>query len=135
MAIQVIAEHGHAQGSVLAPPASQPTLGRVELTVLLRVAILRPHEFRGQRDHFVHPGLDHHRRQHRVEIRHLAVGVMLGRAVRAMNLLRAKVAGSIQREQQPVAHRTVGIYYPGLLQAIKYIRKHRIHLGGVHGIE
>ncbi|MGH8604959.1 MAG: hypothetical protein ACREXR_19885 [Gammaproteobacteria bacterium] len=99
MAVQVIAEHGHAQGSVLAPPASQPTLGRVNFTVLLRLAILGLHEFRSQRDHFVPTRLDHDRRQHRMEIRHRAVGVLLGRAVRAMNLLRGKIAGPVQRKQ------------------------------------
>src|SRR5215218_7945724 len=84
---------------------------------------------------FVTTRLDHHRRQHRVEIRYLALGVMLGRAARAMNLLRGEVAGPGQREQQAVAHRSVGIYYPGLLQAFEYIGKHRIHLGGVYRIK
>src|SRR5918992_4367867 len=123
MAVQVIAEHGHTQGSVLAPPASQPTLGRVNLTVLLRLAILGPHEFRGQRDHFVTTWLDHDRRQHRMEVCHRAVGVLLGRAVRAMNLLRGKVAGPLQRKQQLVAHRAVGLNHPSLLQALEIYRE------------
>ena len=63
------------------------------------LAILGLHEFRGQWDHFVTTRLDHDRRQHRMEIRHRAVGVVLGRAVRAMNLLRGKVAGPVQRKQ------------------------------------
>ena len=115
MAVQIVAQEGDAQRTIVAPAVSQPALGRVEFTILLLRAVLRWNKFRGQRDHFVQPRVHQHRSQGGMAIRHRAVGVVPGRAIRAMDRVRGKILRSIEGQQQGLVHRAVGLHHASLV--------------------
>lgn len=70
-----------------------------------------------------------------MKIGHLAVGMMLGRAVGAIHFLRGKVAGAIQGKQQGPAHRPKRIHHVRLLQSLEHEGKHRMDRTRFHGIQ
>ena len=76
-----------------------------------------------------------HRGHRRVDIGHLAVGVVVRRTVFAVERRRGAIRGPVQGKQQRVADRAVGIDHTSLLQGIEEIGVHRRQCAGWGGVE
>ena len=135
VAVEVIAEDDRLQPRTFLAVRDQPALGGIEFAVLLLRAVLWTDERRGQRNDFVTTRLDQHGGEGRVGIRHLAVGVLPGRTVRAMDRRRGEVLRPIEGEQHRAAHRAVGIHDACLLQGAEQVGKERLDGGGIGGVE
>lgn len=135
VAVQVVAEDGRLEPGDRRAVGGQPALGGGEFTVLLGRAVLGCDELRGQCDDFVAAGLDQHRRQRRMEIGHLAVGVPSRRTPLAMNGRRREMFRPIEGQQQCAIDRTVGIHHPGLLQGIEQESIRRLERLWRRGVE
>ena len=116
---QIVAEINRVERAITLAVGGQPALRRHVLAILLHRPVLRDDEFRFQRDDLIVPRCHHRCRQHAVVIFGPALASDAGRAVRAMDLLRAVILGPVERYQhmatQPAEHVEAAVDPPKLI--------------------
>ena len=135
MAVEVVAEDGGLEPGQRRAVGGQPALSGIDLAVLLRRAVPRRDELRGQRDDLVAAGLDPHRGQGGMAIGGLAVGVPPCRAALAVDRRRGEIHRPVEGEQQRAVDGTEGIHHARLLQGVEQEGVQRLQRGRRRGVK